>query len=549
MYNHGASVRFRPALLLRWLAIAFTYTGLLAFATFPQIRHFSTAIADDVDPRFSIWRLAWIAHQLVHDPAHLFDANIFYPERHTLAYSDAMLAAGAATAPFFWLHVNPVLVYNVCLFGGFVLSGLAMYLFVEDLTKNRGAALAAGALFTCAPFRFEHYLHLELQLTFAMPLALWALHRLVHTAGWRPAVALGATIALQTLCSVYYGIFLGTFVAVVAGVLLVLQPVAPLGRRVLRLAAAGALAAALVAGYLPSYLAARDTVGGRSTDEVLYYSATPADYLSARSDNLTYGTVATEPGGEERHLFPGVLILVAAVLSLLRPSRVAFVYLIAAAFAFDASLGLHGHVFPWLRAWLLPYQGLRVPARFAMLVVLALSVLAGLGVANLSDRLSRRARVVMIAAILLLGAVEARTTLPLATPPLEAGPVDRWLAAQPRSPVLELPLPPPEQPFQLVEGQHLYDSIFHWQPLLNGISGFWPKSYFELLQKMRTFPDSDSLGYLSTRRVRYLVVRERYFTRDQYVALRDALTARPDLTVAARFLNRREESVVFELRR
>src|SRR5690349_10172725 len=112
LYNLGASVRFRSASLLRWLAIAFTYTGLLAFATFPQVLHFGTAIVDDVDPRFSIWRLAWIAHQLVHDPAHLFDANIFFPERHTLAYSDAMLAAGTATAPFFWLHVDPILIYN-----------------------------------------------------------------------------------------------------------------------------------------------------------------------------------------------------------------------------------------------------------------------------------------------------------------------------------------------------------------------------------------------------------------------------------------------------
>ena len=32
-------------------------------------------------PHFSTWRLAWIAHALRTDPRHLFDANIFWPER------------------------------------------------------------------------------------------------------------------------------------------------------------------------------------------------------------------------------------------------------------------------------------------------------------------------------------------------------------------------------------------------------------------------------------------------------------------------------------
>jgi hypothetical protein len=113
---------------------------------------------------------------------------------------------------------------------------------------------------------------------------------------------------------------------------------------------------------------------------------------------------------------------------------------------------------------------------------------------------------------------------------------------------LELPLPPPEQPFQFSEGQHIYQSIFHWQPLVNGISGFWPASYLLLLDRMRTFPDAGSLAYLATRHVRYIVVRQSYFAPDAYAALRAALVARPELTLAARFAERQWESLVFELR-
>ena len=45
------------------------------------------------------WTLAWVAHQVVRDPLHLFDANIFAPHRTTLAYSEANLLPGALSIP------------------------------------------------------------------------------------------------------------------------------------------------------------------------------------------------------------------------------------------------------------------------------------------------------------------------------------------------------------------------------------------------------------------------------------------------------------------
>src|SRR5439155_8879172 len=35
---------------------------------------------DNADTLLNEWTIAWDAHQAVHDPRHLFDANIFYPE-------------------------------------------------------------------------------------------------------------------------------------------------------------------------------------------------------------------------------------------------------------------------------------------------------------------------------------------------------------------------------------------------------------------------------------------------------------------------------------
>jgi hypothetical protein len=63
-----------------------------------QIRHLDY-VPDLGDPLFSTWRIAWVHHQLVSDPRHLFDANIFYPERLTLTFSDPVILPALTASP------------------------------------------------------------------------------------------------------------------------------------------------------------------------------------------------------------------------------------------------------------------------------------------------------------------------------------------------------------------------------------------------------------------------------------------------------------------
>jgi hypothetical protein len=158
------------------LAVGAAMALLTILMTYPQIRRLD-AVPDLGDPLFSTWRLAWVAHQLPRDPLHLFDGNMFYPERFTLAYSDSMLLPAVTAAPFLWLGVHTVVVYNAFLLMTFVLAGVSMYLLVRALTAQASAAFVAGVAFAFYPFRFDHYSHFELQWSFWMPLALLALHR------------------------------------------------------------------------------------------------------------------------------------------------------------------------------------------------------------------------------------------------------------------------------------------------------------------------------------------------------------------------------------
>ena len=107
-----SSKRFLAATLILFIT-------LTAVITYPQVLHLRDGVHDDGDPLIVTWVLAWVAHQLPSAPAHLFDANIFYPNADTLAYSETLVVPALVVAPLRWLGVGPILVYNLVFLSGF----------------------------------------------------------------------------------------------------------------------------------------------------------------------------------------------------------------------------------------------------------------------------------------------------------------------------------------------------------------------------------------------------------------------------------------------
>jgi hypothetical protein len=134
------------------------------------------------------------------------------------------------------------------------------------------------------------------------------------------------------------------------------------------------------------------------------------------------------------------------------------------------------------------FRAIRVPARGMVLFHLALGVLAAWGLALLLRRVrSRVERGAFVGAALLLTAIEYRAA-PIDFPAVERSPapVYRWLARiRPSGAVLELPIG-----FDY-DAEHVFRSPAHWQPLINGYSGFAPRHYDEIkvLFEKRPVPD------------------------------------------------------------
>lgn len=508
---------------------------LTVVATWPQARQLDR-IPDNVDAYFSLWRLGWTAHQLPADPGHLFDANIFHPEQNTLAYSDAVLLQGVIALPFIRAGLPVVYAYNGLVLASFVLAGFGMFVLALRLTASPAAALLGAVVFAFTPFRFDHYYHLELLWAAWMPLAFWMVHRTLDGGRLRDGLLAGLFVALQILSSLYYGVFL------CSALVFFVVPFLPGRNAVLRrralaaLLAGGVLAVVIVVPYMQPYWRARDALPERNAAEASLFAAGPRHYLAALPENRLAGPVTASLGRPEKRLFPGFVAIGLALLALWpRPTRTVVAYAVVLAVSIDLSFGPRGIGFDWLREHVAVYRGLRAPARFGQVALMALAVLAATGCGRLKAMLDSRGRGNAVAAGLVAIAFCEYLVQPLALErvPTAAPPVYQWLRDQPRGVVAEMPLPT-RATMPLHEGTFQFLSTFHWQPVVNGYSGNWTDRYVALLGLVEGFPDDTSIAALEQAGVTYILVHERHYGA-RFDQVLDGLARNPRVAPAGRF--------------
>ena len=493
---------------------------------------------DNADTQLNEWIMAWVAHQLPRDPMHLFDANIFYPAKDTLAFSEPLIVQALMGAPLAWSGASPVLVYNVVLIVGFALTAFATCLLIESWTGSLAAGLIAGSAFAFNTHTLTRLAHIQGIHIYGLPLALLALDRLILRRSVTAALALALWLAVMAYSSGY----LVVFAAVLIGVAVVTRAAEwlPHSRRFLAgVALSGAIAAVAIAPvYLPYRRAAREQHMVRSLDVVKEYSASPRGYL-ASAGRLHFGTWSgrffKDPVDS---FFPGFVVLglagAAMTVALGRGAagaaplraRVAMLTAIGVV-GIVLSLGTATPVYGWLFHVFPPMQGLRAAARFGNLFLLAIATLAGLGYAAI---VPTRHRWIGVLLIVLVNVESLRA--PFTYTRFEGIPgIYRLLAAEPGPVVVaEQPFYPRWAIFQ--NGGYVLASTAHWRPLMNGYSGYTPDSYQHYADAFWYFPEDWAIKAMKDAGVTHVVVHLAAFHKDHQPVL-EAIAKRADFELMA----------------
>ena len=509
------------------------FTLLTVIHTWPlatDLTHLSRM--DAADAQLNAWAISWVAHRLPRDPLHLFDANIFHPERHTLAYSEPLLVPALIGAPLHWLGASPVLVHNMLTMVGLVAMALGMYLLTIRFTDDRVAAIIAGCLFAFNAHTLTRFPQLQAFHTEWLPLALWALDRLLTDVRYRDAWWL----ALFVTCSALTSGYMAVFVVVALAAAFIVRPDRWLHRRgmalAVRLVAASLASAAVVAFVLWPYAVANQ--GGpirRTLGEVSMFSATLDQYLST-AGRLHYWLWSHQFFSLGRDaLFPGVVAVVLACIALVtrRSQQATWMFGSVALTGLVLSFGTATPVYEWLFWVFPPVQSLRATSRFGFLFLLGVAGLAGLGLAGLRSRWGGRAWITAVAfACLLLVNLEAlRAPVPYSR---FAGfsPIYRAISRDPEvGAVVEFPFPPRAEFAR--NASYVLASTVHWRPLLNGYSGFAPASYGETADRLQDFPDPPAVRFLRDLGVTYVVVHPQRFRGNRAVGFLRRVGASRDL--------------------
>lgn len=488
------------AMLVLFAALAIVHTWPLASAPGTLSRN------DTSDTLLHEWTISWVAHQIVRDPLHLFDANIFYPERYTLAYSDHLIVQSLMVAPLLWAGASPVLAYNMLLIAGLALTGWTTSLVVHRWTGSWLAGALSGSLMAFNAFTLTRLPQIQDQHLEFFPLALLALDRLLTEPRVRHGLHLAGWYILQALACGYLLVF--AFLSLVVAA--VVRPEEWFGRRLRAFASPVLVMAAvtiltLTPFMIPYLIVSRDQGLMRSLPEVTQYSAQVADYLSTGgrlhyalwSHQFFYG----------QGLFPGLVGFGLATIAVLsgvgvsdRRARMALGFgIFAFAFSFGPGFPLYGLLY---RAFPL-MQGIRGAARFGQFFLAAVAILAAFGLVALQQRV-RRGALALSVALLIAANVEALRA-PLGyfayggIPPI----YDNLRDTGRRAVVVFFPFYG-DRAFG--NARYLLPSTRFWKPMLNGYSGFSPRSLGRHAERLRGFPDRGSVDYLRSSGVTHVVV-------------------------------------------
>jgi hypothetical protein len=593
------------------------YLLLTLLLTYPLwVKPHRTVLAHYPDDELLMWALAWDAHAFLHQPLAIFDANIFYPQRRTLAYSENVIGSALFAAPVLWVTGNPVLALNVVALLACTLCGLGGYVLGCRLGLSPPGALVCGVIFAFSPARFFRTSQIHVATVQWIPFALASLHAYLAGGRKRDLRLAVAFFSLQTLTSGHGAVFLVVAIALLLAYRIAIGDAAAVLRGARDFGVTGALLllpAVLV--YIPYHLVQNEMGLRRGLGT---WRTTPESFLASP----THLHVWLRPFITDRDvlaeasalLFVGYLPLLLALMAILRGRRstagranprpsatwIAFALEMAAFLAFlvASMVTVHGPVrlrvgttvllsareatrawlifaviaglrvafarralldIParaWRRgtafaqamaarrrdpatfyfvlallcAWLLVsppssfwrfglwqfvyqlpgFSFVRISTRFVVLLLLAIAVLAALGVESLTARMTPRKRLIT-ASIVMTVLIAEFAAIPLNVIPYRFDPpmVDQWVARQPKPfVVVELPLVEPDQRYHTA---YMLHSTLHWQKTVNGYSGWLPATHRALYEELRSFPDAASLDHLEQIGVTYVIVHADLF--------------------------------------
>lgn len=508
------------------------FTLITLIITWPLIFKMNSLIIDPYDGLLITWFLNWDIHALLrgfhdfHEWVNFFNANIFYPYKNTLAFSEYMLPQAILASPFVLFFNEPLLAYNINFLLGFIFSGTSLFYLFYHLTKKTNVAIACSSLFTLSIVHLNYMSHLQL-------FNIWPLIFSIHCLISRHYKLFVLTVIISTLTTPLFLYFL---------LPIVFLDVIINRKEVLKLSFHTLIALVILLPFLaPYFLVSRQFNYKRPINDAIHFSLQIPDLANISNSSRLSTLIA--PIAKSTPAYPGTAMTALTVLMLFsiirrlkyegfsnfvrKSSKTQLFFHLLTIISFVLSLGPAFHVFrntvhvgpipaiplPYLAFYyLVPgFSGFRTPSRWIILTFLCLSISIGL---FFKKRFSNKFAIIIIFLTileinfpLLYTHVPSRKNFP---------PEQKWLSLNySNDPIIQFPIynwsdqgkTHSQQGSFGQETLREYYSTIHFHPMFNGYSGFSPKDWENrVFWLQKEFPSNKSVEFLQSIKIRLVLV-------------------------------------------
>jgi len=533
------------------IALFFTLTIIM---TYPFFSNMSNAAVDLADTFHNVWSIGWVIKSIKSlSFSALFDTNIMYPLLNTGAFAEVQIS----NALLIWiidLFCNNLLFsYNILLFLSFIVCGYLMFLIGYEVTGSFTSGIVSGVIYAFFPFKYAHLPHIQLLTCQWVLIGLYCLIRHSRTNENKYLFIFTISFILQSVTFGYVTIFLYFITSFfIAYNLIRLQP----GVRFNYIKKFFWIWIPILICTVPFYIPFLQAAGQsyvRTFRQLRNHGTDLCMYFASNSLNKVYGEILegfrnVVPHGEINALFPGCLVYALFAIGLVifiyrifiqlkkmnnesigdkivytfNYNNKIFFFVLIAASGFLFSLGPYikiagNEIVPSILYpfFLVLLRGVRYLPAFIMVIMIGVSIICAYTYSELirryKSRLFQFISSVAVVFFILFEFYSAPIHL-VAMPVNEDIPsVYKWLNDNNDGPILELPLYKNDDVSNSNfwnQYIYMYYSTYHWNKMINGITGFFPIHFRKINDILDNFPDEKSIEVLQSLGVKKVIIHE-----------------------------------------
>ncbi|MFH1454413.1 MAG: hypothetical protein ABIH00_10630 [Armatimonadota bacterium] len=491
--------------------------------TYPLVLHLPDGVVDlPEDQLLTSWIINWDIKAFLSNPLGIFDTNIFYPEKNTLAYSDTMFTLAFFASPFLYLSGNPLFAHNVLLLFSFVFTFFSMYFMMDYFLKDKAGAAVAGIAFTFTSYTLAHINHLSLIWIGFIPLTVLYLDIYLREGKIKDLSLMLLFYAFQFFTAFYYAFYLALVIFIYVIIFKFKNSGILKWKYIKGLIIGFLILFFILSPVIIQYMKINTQDTNRiSLDSAVFYSTDIKDFACPGKFNKVYTFFNDRFGSEyfpwEHSLFPGfILIFLALWGAFSKPKTqspfIKMFFIITALITFIMVLGpylkIFGKVvyiklpFYYLHQFIPGFNNIRAPAHFGIFLFFSLAALAGAGFYNLTSGFRYKNLFAVIFIILIcfenfsaplpVNWVQSKGSLPKVVTCLSS--------LEDNAVLVHMPM------YYTIDRAWIYMSMYHGRKIINGHSGQNPQWYDSLSRFVNTkISDPRCIDFLKRWGVDYIV--------------------------------------------